>query len=396
MAPRLATVLFAALLIAGSAAAHGPSERKRAIDERIDQIQERIAEANRKQGVLTSEISRVTGRIRVLEGDIDRASARLVTIEAELAVYRARLARLTELYRTQTRKLILLRRQHAVAELRLNLRLVQIYQSEQASAVEVVLGASSLSDVVSGLDYLNQIGEADHDIAIQVADSRQRMRIARERTRRTRRRVAATTKVIAARAAEQRAERDRLLVSQRQLAAARSDKQRTLAAVQTDERELRHEMEGLEQASRALAARIQSLQSSAPPVASPSPGAVSSAGMIWPVNGPVTSGFGWRWGRMHEGIDIAAGSGTPVMAAASGRVIYASWMSGYGNLVVVDHGGGLATAYAHLSGYAVGVGSAVAQGQTVGYVGCTGHCFGDHLHFEVRVNGSAVDPLGYL
>jgi murein DD-endopeptidase MepM/ murein hydrolase activator NlpD len=162
----------------------------------------------------------------------------------------------------------------------------------------------------------------------------------------------------------------------------------------TNERELRYEMEGLEQASRALTARIQSLQSSAP--VAPTSGAVSSAGMIWPVSGPVTSGFGWRWGRMHQGVDIAAPSGTPIAAAASGRVIYAAWMSGYGNLVVVDHGGGLATAYAHLSGYAAGVGQGVAQGQTIGYVGCTGNCFGDHVHFEVRVNGSPVDPLGYL
>jgi murein DD-endopeptidase MepM/ murein hydrolase activator NlpD len=389
-----AIVLLAALLIGGQASAQGPSERKRAIDERIDQIEAQIAEANRREGVLTSEISRVTARIRVLEGDIGQASARLATIEAELARFRARLARLTELYRKQTRSLILLRHQHEVAELRLNLRLVQIYQSEQASAVELVLGASSLSDVVAGLDYMSQIGEADHDIAVQVADSRQRMRSAREQTKRTRRRVASTTRLIATRAAEQRAERDRLVVSQQQLAAARSDKQRTLASVVTDERELRHEMAGLEQASRALTARIQSAQSSAP--VAPTAGAVSSAGMIWPVSGPVTSGFGWRWGRMHEGVDIAAPSGTPIAAAASGSVIYASWMSGYGNLVVVDHGGALATAYAHLSGYAVGAGQGVSQGQTLGYVGCTGHCYGAHLHFEVRVNGSPVDPLGYL
>jgi murein DD-endopeptidase MepM/ murein hydrolase activator NlpD len=393
MAPRVATALLAAFLLAGTASA-ATSDRKRAIDERIDHIQAQIAEADRREGVLTSEISRVTARIRVLEGDIGRASARLATIEGELAVYRERLAILTELYRLQTRKLILLRRQHGVAELRLNLRLVQIYQSEQASTVEVVLGASSISDVFAGLDYLNQIGEADRDIAVQVADSKRRMRIAREQTRQTRRRVAATTRVIAARAAEQRAERDRLLISQRQLADARGAKQRTLAAVVSDERELRHEMEGLQQASRALAARIQSLQTSAPVAATT--GSVSAAGMIWPVSGPVTSGYGWRWGRMHEGVDIAAPSGAPVAAAASGTVIYAAWMSGYGNLVVVDHGGGLSTAYAHLSAYGAGVGQAVGQGQTIGYVGCTGHCFGSHLHFEVRLNGSPVDPLGYL
>jgi murein DD-endopeptidase MepM/ murein hydrolase activator NlpD len=99
---------------------------------------------------------------------------------------------------------------------------------------------------------------------------------------------------------------------------------------------------------------------------------------------------------MHEGIDIGVGYGTPIHAAASGTVIYAGWMGGYGNLTVIDHGAGLATAYAHQSAFAAGVGQGVSQGQTIGYVGSTGNSFGAHLHFEVRVNGSAVDPLGYL
>ena len=98
---------------------------------------------------------------------------------------------------------------------------------------------------------------------------------------------------------------------------------------------------------------------------------------------------------MHNGIDISAPSGTAVRAAASGRVIAAGWMGGYGNLVVIDHGGGLSTAYAHLSSIWVGGGS-VSQGQTIGAVGCTGSCTGPHLHFEVRVNGSPVDPFSYL
>jgi murein DD-endopeptidase MepM/ murein hydrolase activator NlpD len=99
---------------------------------------------------------------------------------------------------------------------------------------------------------------------------------------------------------------------------------------------------------------------------------------------------------MHEGIDIAASSGTPIRAAAAGTVIHAGWLGGYGNLVVVDHGNGLATAYAHASAILVGVGQQVAQGDTVSLVGSTGHSTGPHLHFEVRVNGVAVDPLGYL
>jgi murein DD-endopeptidase MepM/ murein hydrolase activator NlpD len=99
---------------------------------------------------------------------------------------------------------------------------------------------------------------------------------------------------------------------------------------------------------------------------------------------------------MHEGIDIAVPTGTPVVAAASGTVIVAGWLGGYGNLVVVDHGNGIATAYGHNTSVTVGVGQAVAQGQLIAYAGSTGHSTGPHVHFEVRVNGAAVDPFGYL
>ena len=99
---------------------------------------------------------------------------------------------------------------------------------------------------------------------------------------------------------------------------------------------------------------------------------------------------------MHQGIDIGVPTGTPIHAAAAGTVIYCGWESGYGNLVVIDHGGNLATAYGHQSSIAVACGQQVAQGDVIGYVGCTGHCTGPHLHFEVRINGAPVDPLGYL
>ena len=99
---------------------------------------------------------------------------------------------------------------------------------------------------------------------------------------------------------------------------------------------------------------------------------------------------------MHEGIDIAVGSGTPVHAAAAGTVIYAGWVSGYGNIVVIDHGNGLSTAYAHNSSLVVGQGAVVERGSVVALSGSTGHSTGPHVHVEVRVNGAPVDPLGYL
>jgi virulence factor Mce-like protein len=117
---------------------------------------------------------------------------------------------------------------------------------------------------------------------------------------------------------------------------------------------------------------------------------------IWPLSGPITSYFGPRDGSMHTGLDIDGVEGDPVVAAAGGAVVYAGAMDGYGNIVVVDHGGGLVSAYAHLSEMAVRPGDPIEQGGLIGAVGCTGHCTGSHLHFEVRVNGTPVDPLPYL
>jgi len=165
----------------------------------------------------------------------------------------------------------------------------------------------------------------------------------------------------------------------------------TLSSARDTRAEHLAEVESLAAQSAALAAAIREAQAG-----STGSGTPSAAGLIWPVDGPVVSGFGMRWGRMHEGIDIAATIGTPIHAAASGTVIHAGWLGGYGNLVVVDHGDGLATAYAHASAILVAVGQQVSQGDTLSLVGSTGNSTGPHLHFEVRVNGSAVDPLLYL
>jgi murein DD-endopeptidase MepM/ murein hydrolase activator NlpD len=100
--------------------------------------------------------------------------------------------------------------------------------------------------------------------------------------------------------------------------------------------------------------------------------------------------------RMHSGTDFGAPTGSPVAASDSGRVVSAGWRGGYGNTVVIDHGGGMATLYAHLSSISVSAGQSVSRGQGVGAVGCTGYCTGPHLHFEVRVNGATRNPMNYL
>lgn len=132
------------------------------------------------------------------------------------------------------------------------------------------------------------------------------------------------------------------------------------------------------------------------PTTDPGPPPPSVGGLSWPCNGTITSGYGQRWGRLHAGVDISAPTGTPIYAAKGGTVIHAGPQGAYGNLVLIDHGGGFVTAYAHQSQIATSVGASVSGGQVIGYVGSTGRSTGPHLHFETRVGGSARDPMGFF
>jgi murein DD-endopeptidase MepM/ murein hydrolase activator NlpD len=402
-------VLGAILLLAVAAppASGDLYSRKQSVDSRLSAVNQKLAAARAREHALRGQIESVTSQIRTLEAQVGDVSSRLSTLERDLALHRERLARLTELFRLQTRRLTFLRREYRLALLRLDRRIVEIYQSGEVGTLDVVLSASSMSDLLDGLDYVNQIGAQDERIAHTVQGAKVRMKIIRQRTRKTRSSVSAATRSIAVRTAQVRAVRDTLVARQGALSSARSQKQTALASTHENVQQALDDAAALSAESGSIAARIRAAEASAasssssPSSSSSSSTAhVSSAGLIWPVNGPVVSPFGYRclYGicRMHEGIDIAASSGTPIHAAAAGTVIFAGVESGYGNFMIVDHGNGLATAYAHQSGFAVSAGAHVAQGQVIGYVGCTGHCYGPHLHFEVRVHGTAVDPLGYL
>jgi len=399
MRTRLATGLLLATLLVVAAPAlgqEGVTEKKQVLDARIDVLEEKIEAARGREGVLTSEIETVSAKIDALQDDVDAASSRLDQLEGVLALHQRKLDRLNQLYRLQTRKLVFLQRQQKEAVGRLNQRLIEIYTADTASPLSVVLEASSFADMLDQLEYLEDIGRNDERIAAEVRAAKLQVQGTRDATRRTRKEVAATTRAVAARTAEQRAVRDRLAWSQRELATARRDKQDALATVEQTKEQYLAEVDGLRAQSIALAARIQAAQAAAAPITAPVGGPPSASGFIWPLQGTLTSPFGPRWGRIHEGLDIAAPTGTPLVAAAAGRVIVSGWSGGYGYLVVIDHGNGVATAYAHNSALVAGVGQDVAQGQLIAYVGNTGNSFGSHVHFEVRINGTAVDPLGYL
>jgi len=388
MTRRVLPLLFLALLIATPAGADNVT-RKQSVDSRITGLQDKIAAARAKEQRLARDIADVTSRIRTLEAEVGDVSTDLALLEQDLALQRERLTRITELWRLQTAKLGFLRSQHEQAIDRLSDRLVAIYQSGNLSTVDVLLNSSNFSELVSRLDYAQELAAQDERIAESVGRAKDRIQVQQKNTTITRKKIFAVAQAVAARARQTRQVRDQLVAREHALSGTRAERRESLASVQQEKEEYLHEVVALAAVSASLASRIQTSQSSSSVVR-------SSSGLMWPVSGPVTSGYGWRWGRLHEGIDIAVPTGTPVVAAASGHVIVAGWMGGYGNLVVIDHGGGLATAYGHNSSFGVGSGSTVSQGQTIAYAGSTGNSTGPHVHFEVRVNGSPVDPLGYL
>jgi len=392
----LAAACATTLLLAGSATAN-PGTDKARLDARIGDLKTRANLAAGTAGVLTTELSGITSRVRSAESAVAIERARLAQLETALAQERARLTSLQQKIADETGRLGLLQRQYTTSLALLEHRVRDMYEAGTPDLISFALGTRSFSDLLDNFDLLNRIGRQDERIASSLDRSRQAVAQSRATTERARQGAARSEALIAVRTDAQRAARDRMLASRDALAAAQQAKARTLAGVREDRASFLAEAEGLAAQSAALAATIAAAEKAS--ASSPANGSApppSNGQLGWPVVGPVTSGFGIRWGRMHEGIDIGVGSGTPVHAAAAGTVVYAGWMSGYGNIVVLDHGNGLSTAYAHNTSLIVGLGARVGKGFVIALSGSTGHSTGPHVHFEVRVNGAPVDPLGYL
>ncbi len=380
---------FVLLLGFATPALGDDATKKHQVDAQISSLQARVASHQQREAELRGEVAGYTARIRGLESRVGDVSLRLETLEADLSLHQRRLDALNALFDLQSKRSAFLREQYVRAQTALDGRLVDIYESDPASPLDIFLGSRNLSEALDQVAYLIDIGVQDQRIADQVAYAKLQVRAARAKTRKLRATVRSETAVIDARTNQARDVRDELMGARNDLASSKQQKLTDLSQLSAQDRADAGEIDALQAASAALAGRIRSAQAG---------GSVarSSGGLIWPVSGPVTSPFGWRWGRMHEGIDIGVSYGTAIHAAAAGTVIYCGWESGYGNLTVIDHGGNLATAYGHQSSIVVGCGQQVAQGDVIGYVGSTGHSTGPHLHFEVRVDGNPVDPLGYL
>ena len=361
------------------------------LSSRIEQKKTQIQRHKAKEGVLSTTIQRYSSRIDAVQGQISATQRRLNQVQSSLDQQKEKLLAVRNKLEAARDRLERLRSRLATARVVLARRLVEIYKADAPDALTVILESDGFGDLLERAEFLKRISDQDREItdqvrglrdkakdqAVQLADLEEQEQVVAERILRERDQVAAVE--------------GQLVGARDQLAAVRSDKRGALAQVRDSRVALEGDLAALEKEQARVEAALQGAgQTFDGPIRQ------GSGALIWPVNGPVVSPFGMRWGRLHAGIDIAVPSGTAIHAADGGRVVLMGWVGGYGNYTCIQHTASMSTCYGHQSSFATSNGASVSQGQVIGYSDCTGHCFGPHLHFEVRINGSPVDPMGYL
>jgi murein DD-endopeptidase MepM/ murein hydrolase activator NlpD len=388
---RLAPVALAAA-VAALVVLVVPSALAQDIYEKQEEKEAKLSEVRERKGVLTTTISRYRDRIERLTDEVAALRAQEAEVRARLVAKESELDQAVAELEVGKKHLAVVKARLKRALVALRERLVAIYESGTPDLLNVLVEAGGYDELVNRTEYLNRINGLDEAVVSRVRDLRDQIKRTVARLRSAKNRIESARDAIAAEEQTLASARSAVQSRQADLVAVRREREDALATISDHE----HEIEGDLAAIQAEIAATLSASASAPLPAGPV--RYGSGSMIWPVDGPVVSGFGPRWGSMHEGIDIAAPAGTPIRAADAGSVVLVqsdAESGGYGNFSCLDHGGGLQTCYAHQSSFVVTSGS-VSQGDIIGYVGCTGHCYGDHLHFEVRISGAPTDPLGYL
>jgi murein DD-endopeptidase MepM/ murein hydrolase activator NlpD len=376
-----------------------PEQHQRDVDAELKRLKGEVANLDVQQRRAAAELA-ITRRDRTrLDAELAGFDGQLATVQTELDQVSA------ELDQAVARRL---EAQRAVDAAKAKLREATELLNEQAVRAFIKFGSQpSVGDLLARIEDVN---DAPRVVAwVDAVAERQGSVVAEQRRAQAgtaalekaadeaQAAVASRRDEVAGRRAELEAVRNERAAAQAAVAQEQATEQRLLASLQSARAEAQAQVDELQRASATVAAFLQRSQAGQAVVR------VRPGFLAEPVKGAaITSTFGWRvhpiFGdrRLHAGIDFAANTGTPVVAAADGTVLYASWMSGYGNTVIIDHGGSIATLYAHNSAIAVSVGAKVRRGQRLATSGATGNVTGPHVHFEVRVGGNPVDPLGYF
>ncbi len=362
----LALVMTASLACVGLSYADNQSDLA-ALNKQIKQMQGKLTEGKKEVNTLNTQIRNLEAKITAtqseinsIQNDIEATQARIAQAKEELELIEADLFKQNE---------------------DLNARLRAMYKNGKVGFLDVLLGSSSISDFMTNLDRVQMIYDSDKEILESLQQEKQL--------------IADQKAYLEDMEASLEAKKASQASKMNELASDKSDVAAQKTAVAAENQELASQIDAMQAEADSLIAEIRRLQSG---------GDYSGGAMTWPSPGVtrVTSNFGYRIhpilkvNKMHTGIDIGCPSNTTIVAAADGKVIKTGWNSGYGNMIMIDHGGGIVTLYAHLNSILVSTGSTVTRGSKIALSGSTGMSTGPHLHFEVRENGNYVNPLNWV
>lgn len=341
------------------------------VRQRMERMQTRKEQARRKAESASAELSEVMGSLNELQAQANNLQKKSDALQGKINDNQAKLEKKQQ--EMQERMLIYRK------------RLRDIYINGQINYLDVLLGAKDFSDFSSRMYLLQKIISRDLELLEKLKQDAAEINSRKEQ--------------LAAEMKEIKATQTELEAKKAKVNKLREQRAYMLYKAQEEEQSSQEEYERLLAISENIASMLRNMENAG----GGAPAGQGGTGQfMWPCNGPITSYYGWRthpiFGttKYHSGMDIAVDSGTPIHAADSGTIVYSGWLGGYGNCVMIDHGGGLVTLYAHNSALNVGEGQYVSKGTVVAYAGSTGYSTGPHCHFEVRLHGELTEPLNYL
>ena len=348
------------------------------LEDQRDAYVKQANEKREKSNAMQTKIQNFSEEKRMVDEAADKAVADYKVVKDKLDETQSRMdankAKLDQLETDYQKKSGLLGK-----------RVRDIYINGQISYIDVLFGAKDFSDFLTRMDLLKRVIQQDYRLVETVLEDKHGIEKSQQALEKDRADEAVQVR-------DKESKKNDMLAKQKV-------KEKIIEKMKYDKETIDREYNELMAASKQVGQMVRSSQYQ---VSGGLPSGAGNGSMIWPISGPITSEFGWRIhpitgdSRFHSGLDIGGDYGMAVHAAAAGTVTYAGWISGYGNAVIIDHGGGITTLYGHNQSLNVSEGQSVAQGQVIAACGSTGNSTGPHCHFEVRQNGEPVSPYGYL
>ncbi len=371
-----------------------------------DSLQQKITESRQNVNQLDSEMKNVSSELKALDGQISVQNTKIVQLSEEIYELQDRIAE--NLMALDEAKINLEDKKELFSK-----RVRAMYMSGQAGYIEVLMNSKSIEELITNNEMIRSISKSDRELIEFIREQIDTINLKTEELKNDelelqskKSEVESVKNSLVIASNEKQVYMDQLINNKELYARELANMENTSAQVEAELKSLTSQITiAKEQEEAARQARLARERSSGSERLSLTyaPERRNGKKLMWPVpgNSRISSPFGYRihpilgYSRMHTGVDIPASSGTPVVAAKDGVVIKSTFMSGYGNVIMIDHGD-CVTVYAHNSSLKAREGQSVTAGEVVSYVGSTGLSTGPHLHFEVRFNGSPVDPLGYI